>query len=47
MPLICLHFEKTVKGYQYRYQMKDLDLGVKNMLFVDQFWSLFTFFKKQ
>ena len=27
-----------VKDYQYGYQMKSLDLGVKNILFIDQFW---------
>ena len=40
MALICLHFEKMVKGYQYGYQMKALDLGVKNLLLL-----LFTFLK--
>ena len=28
---------KTVKVYQYGYQMKGLDLRVKNLLFVDRF----------
>ena len=26
---ICLHFEKTVKGCQYGYQMKGLDLVLR------------------
>ena len=39
MALIYLHFEKTVKGYHYGYQIKALELGVKNMLFVDRFLS--------
>ena len=39
MKPICLYFEKTVKRYQYGYQMKALELGVKNMLFIDQFSS--------
>ena len=33
--------KKLIKGYQYGYQMKALDLGVKNMLFIDQFGCLF------
>ena len=45
MPPICLHFEKTIKGYQYWYQMKGLDLGVKNMWFVYRFSGLFTFYE--
>ena len=40
MPRICLHFEKTVIGCQYGYHMKGLDVGVKNMSFVDQFCYL-------
>ena len=49
MALICLHFEKTVKGYQYGYQMNALDLGVKNMLFVDRLVTTnpYTGFKKK
>ena len=42
MPPICLHFEKTVKGYHYGYQMKGLDLRVKNLLLLDQFLGSFT-----
>ena len=45
MPPICLHFETTVKGYQYGYQMKGLDLVVKNMWFVYRFSCLFTFYE--
>ena len=37
--------KKTVKGYQYGYQMKGLDLGVKNMWFVYRFSCLFTFYE--
>ena len=45
MPLICLHFEKRVKDNQYRYQMKGLNVGIKNMLFVYRFLCLFTFYE--
>ena len=45
MAPICLHFEKPVKDYQYGYQMKGLDLGIKNMLFVYQFSCLFIFYE--
>ena len=36
---------KSVKGYQYGYQLKGLDLGVKNMWFVYRFSCLFTFYE--
>ena len=29
MALICLHFLKMIKGYQYGYQMKALDIGLR------------------
>ena len=45
MPPICLHFKKTVKSCQYGYQMKGLDVGVKNMWFVYRFSSFFTFYE--
>ena len=32
-----MHFEKTLKGHQYGYQMKSLCLGSKNMLFIFYF----------
>ena len=34
-----------VEGYQYRYQTKGLDLGIKNMLLVYRFSCLFTFYE--
>ena len=37
--------KKTVKGYQYGYQMKALDMGVKNMLFDYRFSCLITFYE--
>jgi hypothetical protein len=40
---VCWHFDKTLKGHQYGYQMKDLGLGSKNMLFIFRFSCLFTF----
>ena len=43
MVQICLHFEQTVKGYQYGYQMKAVDVGVRNIQFVYLFCCLFTF----
>ena len=39
---ISLHFEKTVKVYQYGYQIKGLDLRVKNLLLVDRFCYFLT-----
>ena len=30
------------KGHQYAYQIKALEPGVKNMLFVDRFWCFLT-----
>ena len=32
----CLHFVKKRKVYQYGYQIKAIELGVKNMLFLDR-----------
>ena len=45
MTLIYLHFEKTVKGYQYGYKMKVLNLGITNTLFVYRFSFLFTVYE--
>ena len=42
---ICLNIEKIVKGYQYGYQMKAIDVGVKNIQFVYRFWCLFPFYE--
>jgi hypothetical protein len=40
---VCLHFDKSLKGHQYGYQIKGLGLGSKNMLFIFRFSCLFTF----
>jgi hypothetical protein len=40
---ICLRFYKTLKVHQYGCQIKGLDLGNKNMLFIFRFFCLFTF----
>ena len=34
-----------MKGYQYGYHMKGLDLGVKNLVFVYRLLCLFTFYE--
>jgi hypothetical protein len=41
--MICLHFQKTLKGHQYGYQMKGRGLGSTNKLFIFRFLCLFTF----
>ena len=43
--MICLSFEKMLKGHQYGYQMKGLSLGSKNMMLIFLFLCLFTFCK--
>ena len=43
--MICLHFEKMLKGHQYGYLMKGIGIGSKNMLLVFRFSYFFTFWK--